>query len=72
MKSKNAILKLLKNKRKMLSLSQEEFAERVNMSQSAYSKLESGMSSLTVTQLNKIFTELEINFVSEFPGGGAI
>ncbi|MEQ8908251.1 MAG: helix-turn-helix transcriptional regulator [Vicingaceae bacterium] len=60
MKTEKEILGIIRKKRISKSLSQNEFSEQIGLSQSAYSKLENGTTSLTIQQLNAILIALDI------------
>ena len=54
-------LKLLKDKRKLLGLTQEEFAERIGMARTNYLKNEKGRENNKKKQKYKIIKELKLN-----------
>lgn len=51
----------LKNIRKRLNLSQQEFADKLNVTQTLISKIEAGKSKPTLKMLNEISTIFDIN-----------
>ena len=53
-------LKLLKDKRKLLGLTQEEFAERIGMARTNYRKKEKGRENFKQEQIDKIIKELNL------------
>ena len=53
-------LKLLKDKRKLLGLTQEEFAERIGMARTNYQKKEKGRENFKQEQIDKIIKELNL------------
>ena len=53
-------LKLLKDKRKLLGLTQEEFAERLGMDRTNYLKKEKGRENFKQEQIDKIIKELNL------------
>ena len=53
-------LKLLKDKRKLLGLTQEEFAERLGMARTNYFKKEKGRENFKQEQIDKIIKELKL------------
>ena len=53
-------LKLLKDKRKLLGLTQEEFAERNGMARTNYLKKEKGRENFKQEQIDKIIKELNL------------
>ena len=53
-------LKLLKDKRKLLGLTQEEFAERLGMARNNYLKKEKGRENFKQEQIDKIIKELNL------------
>ena len=53
-------LKLLKDKRKLLGLTQEEFAERIGMTRTNYLKKEKGRENFKQEQIDKIIKELNL------------
>ena len=53
-------LKLLKDKRKLLGLTQEEFAERIEMARTNYLKKEKGRENFKQEQIDKIIKELNL------------
>ena len=53
-------LKLLKDKRKLLGLTQQEFAERLGMSRTNYLKKEKGRENFKQEQIDKIIKELNL------------
>lgn len=60
MKSTQEILAIIRDQRKSQELSQEEFAEKLGLSQSAYAKVERGESSLDLNRFQKIIQLLKI------------
>ena len=53
-------LKLLKDKRKLLGLTQEEFAERIGIARTNYLKKEKGRENFKREQIDKIIKELNL------------
>ena len=53
-------LKLLKDKRKLLGLTQEEFAERIGMARTKKKKKEKGRENFKQEQIDKIIKELNL------------
>jgi transcriptional regulator with XRE-family HTH domain len=59
--------KLIRKRREQLSLSQQEMAERLNMSQSTYSRIEQKDEDITIRQLKTIAEVLEIQLADLLP-----
>lgn len=59
--------KLIRRKREQLGLSQQEMAERLNMSQSTYSRIEQKDEDITIRQLKTIAEVLEIQLADLLP-----
>ncbi|WP_455937842.1 helix-turn-helix domain-containing protein [Gemella morbillorum] len=53
-------LKLLKHKRKLLGLTQEEFAEKIGIARTNYLKKENGKEGFKQEQIDKIIKELKL------------
>ena len=53
-------LKLLKDKRKLLGLTQEEFAERIGMARTNYLRKEKGRENFKQEQISKLIKELSL------------
>jgi transcriptional regulator with XRE-family HTH domain len=62
MKTEAEILGIIRSTRISKSLSQAEFAEQIGLSQSAYAKLEKGITALSINRLNQILNALEIDY----------
>ena len=63
------LLELLVARRKSANVTQIQLAERLEMTQSAYSKLERGELRIDVVQLRSILAELEVtlpDFIADF------
>ncbi len=63
------LLALLVSKRKAANVTQLQLAERLEMTQSAYSKLERGELRIDVVQLRSILSEFDVSlldFIAEF------
>jgi transcriptional regulator with XRE-family HTH domain len=54
------ILERVRQLRKQRNYTREQFAQKLNMSASAYSKIESGQTALTIERLNEIATALGV------------
>ncbi len=59
--------KLIRRRREQLGLSQQEMAERLNMSQSTYSRIEQKDEDITIRQLKTIAEVLEIQLADLLP-----
>ena len=59
--------KLIRRRREQLGLSQQEMAERLNMSQSTYSRIEQKDEDMTIRQLKTIAEVLEIQLADLLP-----
>lgn len=59
--------KLIRRRREQLGLSQQEMAERLNMSQSTYSRIEQKDEDITIRQLKSIAEVLEIQLADLLP-----
>lgn len=59
--------KLIRRRREQLGLSQQEMAERLNMSQSTYSRIEQKDEDITIRQLKTIAEVLEIQIADLLP-----
>lgn len=59
--------KLIRRRREKLGLSQQEMAERLNMSQSTYSRIEQKDEDITIRQLKTIAEVLEIQLADLLP-----
>lgn len=59
--------KLIRKRREQLGLSQQEMAERLNMSQSTYSRIEQKDEDITIRQLKTIAEVLEIQLADLLP-----
>lgn len=57
----NQIIKRIKNYRLQMGYSQEKIAEKLNISQSAYAKLEKGVTRLDLERLYQICSILDID-----------
>jgi transcriptional regulator with XRE-family HTH domain len=59
--------KLIRRRREQLGLSQQDMAERLNMSQSTYSRIEQKDEDITIRQLKTIAEVLEIQLADLLP-----
>ena len=59
--------KIIRRRREQLGLSQQEMAERLNMSQSTYSRIEQKDEDITIRQLKTIAEVLEIQLADLLP-----
>ena len=59
--------RLIRKRREQLGLSQQEMAERLNMSQSTYSRIEQKDEDITIRQLKTIAEVLEIQLADLLP-----
>ena len=69
LKQYDVLLELLVARRKSANVTQIQLAERLEMTQSAYSKLERGELRIDVVQLRSILAELEVtlpDFIADF------
>jgi transcriptional regulator with XRE-family HTH domain len=59
--------KLIRRRREQMGLSQQDMAERLNMSQSTYSRIEQKDEDITIRQLKTIAEVLEIQLADLLP-----
>jgi len=59
--------KIIRKRREQLGLSQQEMAEKLNMSQSTYSRIEAKDEDLTIRQLKLIADVLEVTLADLLP-----
>jgi transcriptional regulator with XRE-family HTH domain len=59
--------KIIRKRREQLGLSQQEMADRLNMSQSTYSRIEQKDEDITIRQLKSIAEVLEVQLADLLP-----
>ncbi len=59
--------KIIRRRREQLGLSQQEMADRLNMSQSTYSRIEQKDEDITIRQLKSIAEVLEVQLADLLP-----
>lgn len=59
--------KIIRKRREQLGLSQQEMAEKLNMSQSTYSRIEAKDEDLTIRQLKLIADVLQVTLADLLP-----
>jgi transcriptional regulator with XRE-family HTH domain len=59
--------KIIRKRREQLGLSQQEMAEKLNMSQSTYSRIEAKDEDLTIRQLKLISDVLQVTLADLLP-----
>ncbi len=59
--------KIIRRRREQLGLSQQEMADKLNMSQSTYSRIEQKDEDITIRQLKSIAEVLEVHLADLLP-----